>query len=370
MVLHRIRLYPLPFAFTGGGFNTAYGQRSHLNNVLLEVETRDGDKGFGEICRMAGNTPEPLRPDRIDETVEALGLLIGADPANPAEIAARTQWKDSNLHNVRSAMETACLDLVARRAGLPLYGLLGGRAQPSIPTYFCISQGEPDEMAASISRECSNGYGVFQAKVGDADADADAARIQSMLAALPSRSTLLIDANGGWAPDGAVAVISRCQTPVQGQVFWEEPCRTYEENREVARRTGCPVILDQCVTGPELVSRACNEGLVAGLGIKSTMQGGVHRARLSRDICIAHGMRMKVDDSWAADVGTTASLHLALGVPPDLLVCGVDMRPYFEQRLVNGGAVLEESRFRPSDSPGLGITPDPARLPDPLATIQ
>jgi L-alanine-DL-glutamate epimerase-like enolase superfamily enzyme len=229
-------------------------------------------------------------------------------------------------------------------------------------------------MSALIGAQEKHGYHVFQVKLGDPEITRDLARIDAVLERLPRGSTVLADANGGWEQNTAIDAISRYQgisTRFAGDIelLWEEPCNTYEANRKVALATSAPIVLDQCITGPELVAQACNEGLVAGIGIKCTMQGGLQRARLSRDLCIAHGMRMKVDDSWAADVGTSASLHLALAVPPELLICGVDMRPYFEQRVSDEGPRLEGSRFYPSDAPGLGLSPAPSRLGAPLALI-
>jgi L-alanine-DL-glutamate epimerase-like enolase superfamily enzyme len=367
-------LYPLPYAFRGVGFATSYGNRTHLNNVLLALETHDGLRGYGEICRMAGNTPEPLGEDSVTCALDLLTGLTGLDPANGAEISRRISGRDRSLNNVRTAVETACCDLVARRAGLPLSALLGGRLQNAVPTYHCVSQGEPVAMADSVREAAMQGYRVFQVKVGDPESERDIRRIEAVCAALPAGSTLLVDANGGWDPATAIALITHCHNEPgmiggDSKLYWEEPCHSYEENREVALATGAPVILDQCVTGPKLVSRACAEGLVAGIGIKCTMQGGLHRAWLSRDICIAHGMKMKVDDSWAADVGTAASLHLALAVPPELLLCSVDMRIYFDDRVSDEGPVLEGAHLRPADAPGLGLTPDHSRLPEPLAVV-
>ena len=366
MQIARFRLFALPFTFRGGGFTTAYGTRSHLNALLLEAETDSGFTGYGEICQKAGNSPSPMAADRPEIFAGFLTQTLGADPQNLAAARHRLGDLPAEFGNLACAFETACLDILGKTGGQPLYALLGGRLQESIPVYHCISQGSPAAMAEEAARACQGGCGVIQMKVGDKeDPQADVARIAAVLGVLGTGGTLLADANGGWSVASAQAVMTCFDDP---RVLWEEPCRSYEENRELARLSRRPVVLDQCISGPEVCARACADGLVAGMGIKMTMQGGVTAARTSRDLCIAHGLKMKVDDSWGADVTSAASLHLALAVPPELLICGVDMRVYFDQRLSAQGPESDGVRFAPNDAAGHGVVPDLSTL-DAVAEI-
>ncbi|MEM1047228.1 MAG: mandelate racemase/muconate lactonizing enzyme family protein [Pseudomonadota bacterium] len=355
------RLHALRSAFRGGGFTTAYGRRTHLNNLLLVLESNVGLTGYGEICRKSGASPEPTDPSFSRACDEALRWVLGCDPFNSAEVRAALGISDPVFSNLASAFETACYDLCAKKAGVPLWSLLGGRYQESVPVYRSISQAHPEVMALDAATSRIKGCTVFQMKIaGEGDPELDAERIRRVMRELDREDeTVLVDANGAMDVATAVDLMHRFPDP---RIYWEEPCASYEANRDAARRGGGPVILDQCITGPNVCMRACRDGAVAGLGIKCTMQGGPGPARLSRDLAIAHGMKIKVDDSWSADIASAASLHLALGVPPDLLLCSVDMRSYFEDSVARSGPVSRNYRFRPADAPGLGVDVDPEKL--------
>jgi len=367
MRITRATLHALPFEFVSGGFTTAYGRRTHLNNALLQLETDTGLTGTGEIARKAGNTAEPIAPDMVAGSVHHLERIIGAEPLNLAAVRDALGDVDPAFSNLATATEVACFDLMGQRTSVPLYGLLGGARQASVPEYISISQDTPERMAADAADAREKDLTVFQIKVGgDGEPSVDEGRICAVLDAIGPDHTLLADANGGWDISTACAIIARFDEP---RLFWEEPCGTYAENKTVAKESGRPVVLDQCVTGPDITARACADGDVAGIGIKITMQGGLLVGRLSRDLAIAHGLKLKVDDSWGADATTAASLHLALAVPPRNLLCGIDMRPYFSDRVSTTGPTRSAGRVAPGDAPGLGLTPDLSNLGKPLAVV-
>lgn len=349
-------LYALPFAFVSGGYTTSYGERTSLQNLLLVLHSDTGLVGLGEICRKAGNSIEPTTGWFVDRCRQALEGAVGRNPLDITGVRAGVGDLDEDFSNLGCALETACLDLQAIARGCPLWELLGGRAQESVPLYHTIGQGEPAAMAAEAHRAQQQACRVLQVKLGGADGLAqDLACVAALLETLRDDAVILFDANGGWDVDSALRLVSQFQ---DSRIYWEEPCKTYEENRRVAATSGAAVILDQCVTGPDVALRACRDGAVAGMGIKCTMQGGVLAGRRSRDIVIEHGLKLKVDDSWSADVATTASLHLAMAVPPEQLIASVDMRPYFDRRISAVGPVCKAYRMAPGSLPGLGLVAD------------
>ena len=93
---------------------------------------------------------------------------------------------------------------------------------------------------------------------------------------------LLADANGGWSVGKACEIISCLNDP---RVVWEEACPVYGENVEVARRTGEPVMVDQCVKEAGLARKAVDDRLVSSLCIKPAFLGGLKAARDIRDYC-------------------------------------------------------------------------------------
>ncbi len=364
MTIARITATPLPLAFRGGGYSTTYGTRTHLDNLLLRVETDAGSVGLGEICRLTGASPKPSDAGFLAAVAELLPRVIGAE-ATPASLAARLGPLPADLSNLACGLDTACWDILGQAAGLPLYALFGGQRVAAVPYYATFGQAEPAVLAGQASQARAAGYRRFQVKVGG-DPQADAASIAAVLPMIGPEDPLMADANGGWSPDQALAAMARIDDP---RVLWEEPCRTYEVNRRVALESGRRVMLDQCLADLAAYARLASDGFAAGAGLKPSIQGGPSAARTARDLCVAAGIALKVDDSWAADVASTAALHLALGVPEPLLLAGIDMPAYLETRLAPLDPAASPVGFVPANRPGLGLDLDPAKLGEPVLDL-
>lgn len=350
MRIRRITLHPFRPAFTGGGYRTSYGNRTHLDNLIVAIETEDGLVGHGEIARITGKSPEPGSPDCIARYRPRLDGLVGAE-ASPAGIAAALGSVQPEDHNLACALDTAAWDLLGKASGMPVHALMGGAQVSAIPIYFTLGQTGPTETAASIKRSRGEGYRVFQIKVG-ADPAEDRTRIEAALGALGVGETILFDANGGWSVDGARALIRDLDGP---NVLWEEPCATYEENRALAECAGGRLVLDQCMGSLGAYARLAVDRFAAGTGLKPTIQKGLTNGRAARDLCIEAGIALKIDDSWGGDICTAASLALAIGVPEALLICGADMRLNFETGCAASGPILSDAMLKPAQAPGLGL---------------
>lgn len=350
MRILRITLHAFRPAFTGGGYRTSYGNRTHLDNLILALEAEDGLVGHGEIARITGSSPEPGSPERIARYRARLDPMVGAS-ASPAGVASALGPVEPEDHNLACALDTAAWDLMGKASGVPVHVLMGGARVASIPIYFTLGQTDPSETTASITRSHDAGYRVFQIKVG-AELAEDRSRIEAALGALPQGATVLFDANGGWSVEGAITLIRDFDRP---GVFWEEPCATYEANRAVADQTGARLVLDQCMGSLTAYARLAVDRFAAGTGLKPTIQKGLTNARAARDLCVEAGIALKIDDSWGGDICTAASLSLAVGVPADLLICGADMRLNFETGCSTGGPTLIGAMLAPGEAPGLGL---------------
>ena len=104
------------------------------NWVFLLLETGDGLQGTGE-CSLNGFAVTTVA------CIEELSrYFLGKRPEDYAAITARMLtdlYSDAGqLHRgVIAAVEMACLDILGKRAGLPVYALLGGKVRDEIPAY-------------------------------------------------------------------------------------------------------------------------------------------------------------------------------------------------------------------------------------------
>lgn len=377
IVIERILIFDLPLAFTNGGFVSSYGPRTHLNNLLIVCETHDGAQGLGEFAHLSGRPTDLVSDTKLQWLGQRLQPLIGMEANNAAAVRRALDLTGEGVvsgagdgipSNLAAAVDMAVHDLLGQSAGLPVWALLGGRHQSHVPEYASISRGTPGSMAALAKQARDDGFSVFQIKVGGKNIrqDEDAARLQAILDVIPTDATLLCDANGAWDPTMATEVMGNFSDP---RILWEEPSATYADNRRIAETTGRPVILDQCVTGPAVAARACVDGAVVGMGLKTSVQGGFAAAITTRNLAVTHGLKLKVDDCWGADAVTAAALNLAVGVPPEQLICGIDMTAYFDAPYSTTRPHRAQGCAAPVDGAGLGLTFDPELLGPPRMTL-
>jgi L-alanine-DL-glutamate epimerase-like enolase superfamily enzyme len=140
-------------------------------------------------------------------------------------------------------------------------------------------------------------------------------------------------------------------------IYFEQPCATYEECRDLRRTTAIPVILDECVTVMDVLVRARNDGVLDGVNIKFQRHGGLWRSRAVRDSCAALNVPMHVQDSGASEIGNAAIVHFAHPVPERALLYVWDATNLIETPTAHGAPCIEASRMQASEAPGLGVEP-------------
>lgn len=351
--------YGVCHRFLGGSFRSSYGVQHTLGNLLLKITTDTGIQGFGEVVRPpAFWNGNPMAPpfDRLPGILkqfigQEFHALVSADTGagfQGAFVPAGYEGTSPLCH----ALETAFFDGVGKASGQPVHGFLGGRKQVSVVYYISLTSDTPAAMG-NLAASTAGGARVVQMKVAGT-VETEAPKVASVLDRLSMDARLLVDGNGHWGIDDACVLIS--QFPDR-RIWWEEPCATYEMNREVADRTGAPIVLDQCMKGLEAYAMACCDRFAAGVGIKPSLLGGLSKARVARDLCTACGISLKIDDSWSGDVNTAAVLHLSLGVPEAMLTATCCLRNQFEEGArFSGINELPGFRMEPSEFPGLGLS--------------
>lgn len=346
---HRIEL-PLAegsYKWSGGNEVTVF------DSTLVGVETACGLVGYGEVCPL-GPSYLPAYAAGVRAGLQELAPhLIGLDPR---ELLMLNQRMDAALKGhpyVKSGVDVACWDLLGRATGLPVCQLLGGRFGDSVPLYRAISQQSAEEMARNVAAYQAQGYTRFQLKVGG-DPDQDIDRIREVRSILPPAHRLIADANTGWTQHSAMRVVRAVRDL---DVYIEQPCRTYEECLAVRRHTDHPFVLDETIDSVEMLWRARSDLAMDVVNLKISKLGGLTRTRQIRDLCLAMGIAMTLEDSWGSDVATAAIAHLAHSTPEDLRFTCTDFNSYVTVSTAAGAPQRLNGHMQASSAPGLGIEP-------------
>src|SRR5205085_6646813 len=122
------------------------------------VETDDGLTGLGEAT-LEG------KAETVAGAVADLSRLVTGEDASRIQHLWQSRYRDSfwrggpALMSAISGIEQALWDLAGKRAGLPVYELLGGACRDGLRLYANGPRGEtPDEYAASARAIVAAGF--------------------------------------------------------------------------------------------------------------------------------------------------------------------------------------------------------------------
>lgn len=110
------------------------------------------------------------------------------------------------------------------------------------------------------------------------------------------------------------------------------------------------------------------EDAADGIGLKISKSGGLTKGRRQRDICVAAGYTLSIQETTGSDIAFAAIVHLAQTVPVGLLRCILECRDMVTVRTADGNFDVKNGHVEAPTEPGLGITPRLEVLGDPVAT--
>ena len=363
MKITRISVFQVDLPLHEGSYRWSGGKSVEVfDSTVVRIETDAGIEGHGEVCPL-GPFYLPSYARGVRAGLEELApLLVGEDPTQVDRLN-RTMDRALKGHPyVKSAIDMAAWDLLGQAAGMPVCELLGGRYGDDFVLYRAISQDSPEAMAASVSGYRREGYRRFQLKVGG-DPDTDIDRIRACSEVLDAGEKLVADANTGWLRHEAMRITAAVRDV---DVYFEQPCASYEECLSVRRHTDRPFVLDESIDGIDTLLRGHADLAMDVVNIKIGKLGGITRARQARDLCLTLGIAMTLEDTWGGDIVTAAIAHLAHSTPPEFLFTATDFNSYVTVSIAAGAPQRVQGRMAAPTAPGLGVTPRAEVLGEPV----
>ncbi len=292
---------------------------------------------------------------------------LGADPVGPDALMQKLNRFLSGHHYAKSAIDTALWDLTANAAGLPLYRLLGGKQNSSLPLYHSITCVKPDEMANIAIKAHREGIQQFQVKLGaDANWQTDVDRLSKVRAAVGNGPLVYGDWNCGSSQLDASRV---ARAVMHLDIMLEQPCASLEECTAVKKSCGLPMKIDESAFDLGSLLKAHHLGCLDAVALKLSKFGGLSNMRRARDLCEHLGVKMCIEDTWGSDITTATALHLATATSPDTLLNVCDLSSYVSPRLDSKGPTRNQGTICIEDKPGHGIEPDIEVMGQPILAL-
>ena len=321
-------------------FVSASGSLADRELVLVRLEDSSGWVGLGESA--------PL-PDyhgvNVEDVLEALGacrdaLAAAASGASPHEALA--EWRAMAVLPAVAAVDMALWDLEGRRAGEPVWRLLGAHAAEPVEVNYTIAAADRAGAAAQAGTARAAGFRCVKAKVGIGD---DAGRLAAVRAVLGPDVAIRLDANGAWSEEEAVAALG-VLAPT-GIELCEEPVRGLAQTRRVAAETSVPLALDETASAiGALEDRVCQ-----AVCLKIASFGGITGVVQAAYQARASGYEVYLASTLDGPLGIAAALHAAAVVHPER-ACGLATLSLFADR--EDPLPARDGRIEVPEGAGLG----------------
>jgi L-alanine-DL-glutamate epimerase-like enolase superfamily enzyme len=309
--------------------------------VELSDDRFPGITGIGEGFpdRFYGETPETI--------AAVMPLLVAAigEPALdlPGLIAAAVAMDQAIAHHgaAKCGLDIALHDLAGKAAGVPLADLIElPGAIP--PTDFTLGLDAPEVVAERAKR--AGRFPALKIKVGG---PSDLATLEAVRGVYDG--PIRVDANTGWKPDDAVALLPELERLGVELIEQPFPADRLDQMAWLQERSSLPIVADEsAVTIRDLRALA---GRIAGVNVKLAKCGGVGPARLMLLEARRLGFRTFLGCMEETQVGIAASAAVAsladwVDLDGSLLLAD---DPF-------SGLTLDDAcRWQPTGQPGLGV---------------
>ena len=327
----------------------------HEVNNILRITTADGFEGISGVDSYYDGD---FSDEQLRELQGVAADLLDLQSLDPVEVGALLGRTRPDLSDVaRSSIDIALWDLAARKAGLPLYRLLGAK-RDSIETYASLRFYDSlPEYIEAVNAYAKLGYKSFKFHVwGLIEEDLRLVElVQQTFADSPYR--FMIDLEGAYDFEDALA-LGRAMD--EGLFIWlEGPINDelLEQYRDLRSRLRVQIIpAGYNIYSPEFISQGIETGSWDAGRFDATVAGGISKAL--ELLMIANNADLPIEiQSWGHSLEQAANLHLMLANERTTYFEASMPKEAYEFGMKNGN-LLDQGQVVAPERPGLGIEVD------------
>ena len=338
---------------------------NHQTLVLVRLQCSDGISGWGEATTIGGLAYGEESPESIKANIDAYiaPLLEGQDATAVAKAMARVTSQVQGNRFAKCAIETALYDAQARRLGVCLSELFGGRVRDSLPVAWTLASGDTARDIAEAEKMLGlRRHNIFKLKIGLRAVRDDAAHVAAIKAALGARASVRVDANQAWsvteALDGMRALADA------GVDMVEQPIVAHDKLglKRLTEANIIPIMADEALHGPRDAFEVAATQAADIFAVKINQSGGLRGAAQVAAIAEAANIALYGGTMLEGAVGTMASAQL-FSTFHDLAWSTELFGPLLlTEEILQEPLQYRDFALQLPTSPGLGLTLDTDKL--------
>ena len=340
-------------------FETSFGRTTARRIILARVLDRDGAEGWGECTAGEG----PFYSDEWTETAWATlkdflaPMVVNENSENAAGVY--DLMKRVRGHRMgKAAIETACWDLEAKRAGLPLWKYLGG-VQTEIPCGVSIGiQDSVAQLIEKIEKELDAGYQRIKIKIKPGwDIDI----VRRVREHFP-KIQLMGDANSAYT----LGDLKLFKALDELKLMMLEQPLAYDDvfdHAELQKQIATPICLDESVKTPADAQHAIGLGACRIINVKLGRVGGHTQAKQLERIARENTIPVWCGGMLEAGIGRAHNIAMAtlagFTLPGDVSASS----RYWEEDIIEPPVTVSaRGTIAAPDKPGIGFEVNSKRI--------
>jgi len=297
---------PLSGTFTSAGIS-----KQATKCVVVRVTASDGTIGISSLEPSAAAKPPGTAQELLVAIRERIApAIVGQDPTNVNRLIEILDGLVPTQPGAAAGVEMACIELAARRQGVPLHAYLGGATQTIVQFNGWIGELPPEEAAAEARRWLKAGFRSAKIKVGSG-VEKDTNRVAAVRDAVGSAMKLRMDANMQYDADASLR-LCRMVKQYDLQLF-EQPTTQHDlaGMARVRREGGIPVMADESVSDHASLLRVIKADAADFVKFGIKQAGGITRAARMLATAEAAGIPVVIGHGFGLDPSTLAEAMLA-----------------------------------------------------------
>jgi glucarate dehydratase len=351
---------------------SAMYMRRTTERIVVELETSDGARAFGEI----NGTEEVLQ-----SCTRMARKLIGQSPLERLRVrqamAGPTVGSRNGLADwaALAGLDMALFDWAGRHYDLPIWRMLGGEggrdfeAVAHIPALLLDEPVDRRELprlfadparlrelvdhALHLNRDA--GFTAFKVKCTGTSPAWDVAILRALRAALGDGVKLRWDPNASYPP--AQATVLCQQLEELNLEYYEDATRNIAGMAQLRARMKTPLATNMCVVNFDHLATALRQPCVDVVLADLVMWGGPQSMVELGDVTPLFGLDLTIHSAFELGIGMAANLQMAAALDPVRRAIDFGLENMVHELIVPHIPV-PGGRVAVPEGPGLGVEPD------------
>ena len=333
-------------------FETSFGRTTERRIILARLTDADGAEGWGECTAGEGPFYSDEWTDAAWATLaEFLGPMIVGNEIDSAP-SVFTSMRPARGHRMAKAtIETACWDLEAKKAGIPLWKHLGGTRREIACGVSIGIQDTPEILLEKIRKEVNAGYQRIKIKIKPGWDSQIIARVRKEFPDI----RLMGDANSAYT----LADVSLFKELDRFKLMmFEQPLAHTDifDHAKLQQQIETPICLDESIRSAEDATHAIALGSCKIINVKLGRVGGHAEAKRVEQVARENGIPVWCGGMLESGIGRAHNIAMStlagFSFPGDVSASA----RYWEEDIIDPPVTVSASgTITVPDAPGIGF---------------